>query len=88
MQTLDDDNDPMLFAVTVPNGKLIVQYMEVLTAVQASLPSGTTEPTPQMILAAIRSTARTLDVAKEATDPVLMAAWLRMTNKVQASGNE
>ena len=85
MIDLNDDNDPMLFAITVPQGKLIVQYMEILTVVQAAC--GGKEPTTADIIAAIRSCARTADVAAAAPDHVLLAAWARMSTAVQNAGN-
>ena len=85
MIDLNDDNDPMLFAITLPQGKLIVQYMEVLTGVQAACNG--VEPSTKDIIAAIRLCARTQDVASAAPDHVLLAAWARMTTAVQNAGN-
>lgn len=86
MHDLTDDNDPMLFGMTLPSGRLVIQYMEVLAAVQASLPENA-EPKPADIVRGMRETARTPDTARAATDAMLVAAWHRMTVAVQAAGN-
>lgn len=86
MIDLNDENDPMLFSITLPNGKLIVQYMEVISTVQAII-SGSAEPGIPEICRAIRESSRTPDVAKNATDAVLTAAWARMTQAVNSAGN-
>jgi len=86
MIEFNDDNDPMLFAMTVPAGRLIVQYMEVLATAQAGMVNGA-EPNIQQIAEAIRSASRTPDVAKASTDAHLIAAWHRMTLAVQKQGN-
>jgi len=86
MIELNDDDDTMLFAVTIPTGRLVIQYMETLTALQEDI--GLKEqPTVAQIAAAIRRSSRTPDVAKDATDAHLIAAWQRMTTRVQAAGN-
>ena len=86
MIDLSDDNDPMLFAVTLPNGRLVVQYMEVLTTVQEAI-GLSTEPKVSDICNGIRKGCRTPEVAEGATDAHLIAAWHRMTSAVQAAGN-
>lgn len=86
MIDLSDDNDPMLFAVTIPNGRLIVQYMEILAAVQARVGSDA-QPDVANVVSAMREHSRTPEVAKAATDAVLVAAWHRMTAAVTKSGN-
>jgi hypothetical protein len=85
MNDLNDDNDPMLFSVTLPHGKLIVQYMEVLASLQSVLADGG-EPTQAQLVQAIRATARTVEIAVATTDAMLIAAWHRMTGAIQASG--
>jgi hypothetical protein len=84
MIDLNDDNDPMLFAVTLPIGKLVCQYMEVVASVQGITDK---EPTMENIVRAIREASRTPDVAKSAPDAVLVAAWQRMSKAVDAQGN-
>lgn len=86
MIDLSDDNDPMLFAVQVPAGKLVLQYMEAVAALQAMNRQGE-DPTPADIVKAIRETTRTPDVGKSATDQQLIAAWHRMTVAIQKQGN-
>lgn len=86
MHDLTDDNDPMLFGMTLPCGRLVVQYMEVLAAVQAALPENA-EPKPADIVKGIREASRTPDAAHAASDAMLVAAWHRMTVAVQAAGN-
>jgi hypothetical protein len=86
MIDLNDDNDPMLFAVNTPNGQLIVQYMEVVANLQHVMVNGQ-DPTPADICAAIRSTSRTPAVASTASDAVLFAAWHRMSTRVNEKGN-
>jgi hypothetical protein len=86
MIDLTEDNDPMLFCVQIPSGKLIVQYMETLATLQDA--AGLQEqPSVPQIAKAIRDSARTKEVAAEASDAVLIAAWHRMTARVQAAGN-
>lgn len=86
MIDLNDDNDPMLFKVSVPNGQLLVQYMEVVHTLQAS---GSADPNPSAdkIVAAIRRAARTPEVARDASDATLIAVWYRMTMMVGKTGN-
>jgi hypothetical protein len=86
MIDLNDDNDPMLFAVNTPNGQLIVQYMEVVASLQ-SVMTDSKEPTPSDICNAIRSNSRTHSVASLASDAILFAAWHRMTMRVNEKGN-
>lgn len=86
MVNLNNDNDPMLFSVELPSGdRLILQFMEVFADLQTQV--GTTEPTPPQVLAAIRRAARTPEVAASATDPVLLAAWHRISTVVGTQGN-
>jgi len=85
MIDLNDENDPLLFSVSVPNGRLICQYMEVVATVQAISPNGT-EPNTDIVIRAIRQSSRTPEVAREARDEWLIAAWHRMTTAMEASG--
>jgi hypothetical protein len=86
MIDLNEDNDPMLFAVNTPVGQLIVQYMEVVASLQ-NVMINNQEPTPSDICNAIRSNSRTPSVASLASDAVLFAAWHRMTMRVNEKGN-
>lgn len=86
MIELNDDNDPYLFAITLPSGRIVMQYMETLVALRASCPEGR-EPTIEETARAIREAARTKDVAAGATDAELFAAWVRMHAKVNELGN-
>lgn len=86
MIDLSDDNDPMLFKITLPNGALIVQYMEVLATIQASM-APNAEPSSASVVKAIRESSRTPPIAANASDAVLIAAWHRMTTAVTTMGN-
>jgi hypothetical protein len=86
MIDLNDENDPMLFAVTLPNGRLIVQYMEVVATIQGMVANGSDPGIPE-VCRAIRDMSRTPEVAKGASDAVLTAAWARMTQAVNSAGN-
>jgi hypothetical protein len=86
MIELNDDNDPMLFAVTLPSGeRLILQYMEVVTNLSLVVGNGT-DPTPAQIASAIRDSAR-VKLTLDNTDAHLMAAWHRISAQVANSGN-
>lgn len=85
MIELNDDNDPLLFAVTLPNGRLICQYMEVVATVQALAPNNG-EPGVDVMVEAIRKSSRTPDVAAAANASHLIAAWHRMTKAMEAAG--
>ena len=86
MIDLSDDNDPMLFAISLPQGKLVLQFMEVVAHIQATQ-NPATEPTPESIVAAIRKASRTPEVAGAVPDHVLIAAWHRVNKAVEAAGN-
>lgn len=86
MIELNDETDPMLFSVEIPSGKLVCQYMEIVSAMQGIIPTGT-DPNQTHIVRAIRECTRTPEVAAAASDHVLTAAWARMTRAVQAAGN-
>lgn len=85
MIELNEDNDPMLFSVGLPCGQLIVQYMECLATLQ-SFVSGD-KPTTSDIARAVRESARTTDVARNASDAMLVAAWHRMSQRIEQAGN-
>lgn len=83
---LTEDDDPMLFAVTVPSGRLVFQFNEVTATLQAiSPPQG--QPGLPEIARAMRESCRTLDVAKASTDAQLFAAYARAARRVDAAGN-
>jgi hypothetical protein len=86
MINLSDEDDPMLFGLTLPQGQLVVQYMEVLAMLQTKVAAGT-DPTTAQIVECLRESSRTPEVAVKAPDHVLLAAWARMSNRVQAAGN-
>jgi hypothetical protein len=86
MIDLNDENDPFLFSVTLASGKLVVQYMETLAALQESLPQNS-QPTTANIVETVRKTARTREVAANAQDWEITAAWLRMTKAMETAGN-
>lgn len=86
MIELNADNDPMLFAVQLPVGQLVVQYMEVIATIHAGM-SPDTEPKPDEIVAAIRKASRTPEVASVASDAHLIASWARMSQRVASAGN-
>ena len=86
MIALNNDNDPCLFSVQLACGQLIVQYMETLASMQESL-AANAQPTNADIVAHIRKTARTREVAANAQDWELTSAWIRMTQAMTAAGN-
>lgn len=89
MIDLNDENDPILFAIALPNGKLVLQFMEVISEIHATMPAGTDKeaqiPT-DLLCKAIRRVARTPLVAANAPDHQLVAAWGRMAQAVESSG--
>lgn len=85
MIELNDDNDPQLFAVTLPSGRLILQYMEVGAILNAL--AGGNAPTQEQVVRAVREGARTKDVAASATEAELFAAFERVARRVQQQGN-
>jgi hypothetical protein len=87
MIELTDDNDPYLFSVTIPSGRLVMQYLEVLVTLRETLPEGK-EPTLEQTAEAIRKAARTKDVAATAQPAELFAAWVRMNARVTELGND
>lgn len=90
MIDLNDENDPMLFSIALPNGKLVLQFMEVIAEINATMPAGTDKEAqipPELLCKAIRKVARTPAVAAiNAPDHQLVAAWGRMVQAVESSG--
>jgi hypothetical protein len=84
MIDLNDQNDPLLFKVTVPSGDLIVQWTEVIAALA---PQASETPGVGDVAAAIRKVARTPDVAANATDEILFAVFARIGKAVERAGN-
>ena len=87
MKTLTDENDPLLFAIDLPAGRLIFQYLEVMAAVQAATPSNSTEPDKAVVVKCLRETTRTPDVAAALSDALLVAQWMRVMQAVDSAGN-
>jgi hypothetical protein len=85
MIDLNDENDPLLFCVTLPCGKLIFQFAEVGIAIQEETAAGAT-PTTASIAAAIRKVARTKDTAEAATPEQIVAAFSRASDAVERAG--
>lgn len=84
MIDLNDQNDPLLFKVTIPSGDLIVQWTEVVAALA---PQASENPGVGDVAAAIRKVARTPDVAAIATDEILFAVFARIGKAVERAGN-
>jgi len=83
---LTDEDDPMLFAVTVPAGRLVFQFNEVTATLQAiSPPQG--QPGLPEIARALRESSRTLDVAAASSEAQLFAAYARAAKRVDTAGN-
>ena len=83
---LTDEDDPMLFAVTVPAGRLIFQFNEVTVTLQAiSPPQG--QPGLPEIARALRESSRTPDVAAASSEAQLFAAYARAAKRVDTAGN-
>lgn len=85
MIELNDDNDPMLFCIGFPQGRLICQLHEVVSFLESSVPQGGT-PTKAHVIDAIRKTSRTPDVALALPDEMLFAAYTRMCVHAEKSG--
>lgn len=86
MIELNDDNDPYLFAVTLPSGRIVIQYLEVLCALKELMPDGR-EPNVDELAAAIRKAARTKEAAASATAAELFSAWVRVNARATELGN-
>ena len=87
MIDLTEDNDPMLFRIAVPSGSLIVQWNELVAAVQNRNQSGQNQPTVADIAESIRAVSRTPEVAANAADEVLFAVFARLGKAVTNAGN-
>ena len=87
MIDLNEDNDPMLFRVTIPTGALVIQWNELVASVQKRSIAGGEQPTVADIANAIRAVARTPEVAQEGADEVLFAVFARLGKAVQNAGN-
>ena len=88
MIDLTEDNDPMLFRIAVPSGSLIVQWNELVAAVQKRNQSGQgSQPTVADIAESIRAVSRTPEVAANAADEVLFAVFARLGKAVTNAGN-
>lgn len=87
MIDLTEDNDPMLFRIAVPSGSLIVQWNELVAAVQKRNQSGQNQPTVADIAESIRAVSRTPEVAANAADEVLFAVFARLGKAVTNAGN-
>lgn len=83
---LSDTDDPMLFAVTVPAGRLVFQFNEVTATLQAIIPPNGQAGVPE-IARALREGSRTPEVAKDSTDAQLFAAYARAAKRVDEAGN-
>lgn len=83
---LNEADDPMLFAVTVPAGRLVFQFNEVTATLQA-IGAGNAQPGVPELARAMREACRTPEVAKEATDAQLFAAYARAAQRVEQAGN-
>ena len=86
MIELKDEDDPMLFAVTLPSGRLVVQYMECIATLKAFV-RDESAPMLEEIARAVRESARTPEVARNAPDPHLFAAFMRIQDRVTHAGN-
>ena len=87
MIDLNEENDPMLFRVTIPTGALVIQWNELVASVQKRSIAGGEQPTVADIANAIRTVARTPEVAQQAADEVLFAVFARLGKAVQNAGN-
>jgi hypothetical protein len=85
MIDLNNENDPLLFSITIPAGRLVVQWHECVAAVQKMNING--EPSLEQIAQAIRKSARTPEIAADSTDEVLFAAFARMAQAAEKAGN-
>lgn len=84
--TLSDSDDPLLFDVPVPAGRLVFQFNEVTATLQAIVPPNGQSGVPE-IARAMREGCRTTEIAAASTDAQLFAAWARVYKLVDAAGN-
>jgi len=82
---LTDDDDPLLFNLSLPEGQLVLQWAEVLAALQKANVTGA--PEVGQVADAIRRVARSKDVAACCSDERLFAAFARIGKAAEASGN-
>lgn len=87
MIDLNNDNDPLLFSIELPKGRLICQYMEIVATVQAIAPSNA-EPDISVIIKAIRQASRSPEVTEASENAHLVAAWYRMTKAMESAGKD
>jgi hypothetical protein len=85
MIDLNAENDPLLFSISVPSGRLVVQWMEVIAAIQKS--GIDKEPTLEQVCDAMRKVSRTPEVSNSASDEALFAAFARMAAAADKAGN-
>jgi|LakMenEpi03Aug12_release.lakeMendotaPanAssembly.Ray.scaffolds.fasta_scaffold716330_3 hypothetical protein len=85
MIDLNDENDPLLFACSIPAGRIIVQFHEVVAALEAKCQGK--EPSTEDLVAVLKEVSRTPDVASMATDAQLIAVWTRIAKAAQSAGN-
>lgn len=83
---LTDSDDPLLFAITLPAGRLVFQVNEIVATTQG-FASGNGNPTVADIVRAMREGSRTQEVAKNATDAQLFAAYARAAQRMEQAGN-
>lgn len=83
---LNETDDPMLFAVSVPAGRLVFQFTEVTATLQGMTQNGEQPGVPELARA-MREACRTPEVAKNATDAQLFAAYARAAQRVEQAGN-
>jgi hypothetical protein len=83
---LTEADDPMLFAVCIPAGRLVFQFNEVTATLQAMSPPQGQTGVPEMARA-MREASRTPEIAAQATDAQLFAAYARAAKAVEQSGN-
>lgn len=83
---LTEEDDPLLFAVTVPAGRLVFQFNEVTATMQA-MGQPNAQPTVEDLGRAMRESCRTPEVAKQASDAQLFAAYVRAAQRVEQAGN-
>ena len=85
MIELNNENDPLLFSITIPSGRLVLQWHECIAVLQKMNITG--EPSLKHVVDAVRSAARTPEVAKESSDEALFAAFARIATAAEKSGN-
>ena len=85
MIELTNENDPLLFCVTMPDdSRLVVQWNECLASIQKMNIEG--EPSVEQISQALRSSARTKDIAARSSDESLFAVFARIVEALDKTG--